>query len=256
MSVSPLNTKIREANAQGNVALVPYLPAGYPTRERFWKELDKLDAAGASVIEIGMPFSDPVADGPVVEAACLKVLEDGINLQWILDGLRERKGRYNAALLLMGYLNPVLQYGPERFAQACAEGGVSGLIIADMPIDESEFLTDALKPHDVELIPLVGLNTPRERLEMYAKNAGGFVYMVSVLGTTGQRDSLPARVKEKLAEVREVFDIPVALGFGLKHPDQVAPFVGLMDAAVIGSALISHIEAGGDATSYMDIWTS
>lgn len=250
-----MKEKIQEAKAQGKTALVPYLPAGYPTREQFWKELEMLDASGAAVIEIGMPFSDPVADGPVVEAACLKVLEDDINLKWIFDGLRERKGQLNAGLLLMGYLNPILQHGVDRFAEDCEAAGVSGLIIADMPIDEADFIIRAMKPRGVELIPLVGLNTSKERMKLYAREAEGFVYVVSVLGTTGQRDSLPAEVKAKLAEVREVFDVPVALGFGLKTPSQLEPFGDLVDAAVIGSSLISHIRDGGTSRSYMKAWT-
>ncbi|WP_147822550.1 tryptophan synthase subunit alpha [Salidesulfovibrio onnuriiensis] len=252
---SPMKDKILEAKAQGRTALIPYLPAGYPDRDQFWKELEMLDAAGAAIIEIGMPFSDPVADGPVVEAACLQVLEDGINLTWIFDGLKKRKGTLNAGLLLMGYLNPVLQYGVERFAEDCEAAGVSGLIIADMPIDEADFVIRAMKPRGVELIPLVGLNTSKERMKLYAKEAEGFVYMVSVLGTTGQRDSLPTEIKAKLTEAKEVFDIPVALGFGLKTPSQLTPFGDLVDAAVVGSSLISHIRDGGTAASYMKAWT-
>lgn len=252
--MNPMQKKIEEAKARGKVGLIPFLPAGFPNREQFWKELEQLDAAGASVIEIGMPFSDPVADGPVVEKASLKCLDDGINLTWIMDGLKERKGKFKAALLLMGYLNPVYQYGLDKFGADCEAAGVSGLIIADMPHEESDFVKKAIEPHGVSLVPLVGLNTSKERMKLYAEGASGFCYFVSVLGTTGQRESLPARIKEKLAEAKEVFDIPIALGFGIKHPDQLAQFDGLMDAAVFGSALISHIEAGGTSTQFMEPW--
>lgn len=252
--MNPMQIKIEEATKQGKVGLIPFLPAGFPNREQFWKELEQLDAAGASVIEIGMPFSDPVADGPVVEKSSLKCLADGINLKWIFDGLKERKGKFNAALLLMGYLNPVYQYGLEAFGADCEEAGVSGLIIADMPLEESDFVKAAIEPHGVSLVPLVGLNTTKERMKMYAENASGFCYFVSVLGTTGQRESLPERIKEKLAEAKEVFDIPIALGFGIKHPDQLAQFDGLMDAAVFGSALITHIEEGNSSTQFMEPW--
>lgn len=252
--MNPMQIKIEEAKAKGKVGLIPFLPAGYPTREQFWKELEQLDAAGASVIEIGMPFSDPVADGPVVEKASLKCLDDGINLKWIFDGLKERKGQFNAALLLMGYLNPVYQYGLDAFGADCEAAGVSGLIIADMPHEESGFVKEALAPHGVSLVPLVGLNTTKERMQLYAENASGFCYFVSVLGTTGQRESLPARIKEKLAEAKEVFDIPIALGFGIKHPDQLTQFDGLMDAAVFGSALITHIDEGKSSAEFMEPW--
>jgi len=252
--MNPMQIKIEEATKQGKVGLIPFLPAGFPNRNQFWKELEELDKAGASVIEIGMPFSDPVADGPVVEKASLKCLADGINLTWIFDGLKERKGQFNAALLLMGYLNPVYQYGLDTFAADCEAAGVSGLIIADMPHEESDFVKEALTPHGVSLVPLVGLNTSKERMKLYAENASGFCYFVSVLGTTGQRESLPTRIKEKLAEAKEVFDIPIALGFGIKNPEQLEQFDGLMDAAVFGSALISHIEAGNSSAEFMEPW--
>ncbi|QGY38838.1 tryptophan synthase subunit alpha [Pseudodesulfovibrio cashew] len=252
--MNPMQVKIEEAKSKGKVGLIPFLPAGFPNREQFWKELEQLDKAGASVIEIGMPFSDPVADGPVVEKASLKCLEDGINLTWIFDGLKERKGQFNAALLLMGYLNPVYQYGLDKFGADCKAAGVSGLIIADMPLEESDFVKEAIEPHGVALVPLIGLNTSKERMKLYSDGASGFCYFVSVLGTTGQRESLPAKIKEKLKEAKEVFDIPIALGFGIKHPDQLAEFEGLMDAAVFGSALISHIEAGNSSTQFMEPW--
>lgn len=252
--MNPIQISIDKAKEQGKVGLIPFLPAGYPNRDQFWKELEQLDAAGASVIEIGMPFSDPVADGPVVEKASLKCLADGIDLAWIFDGLKERKGQFNAALLLMGYLNPVYQYGLDKFGADCEAAGISGLIIADMPFEESDFVKEAIEPHGVALIPLVGLNTSKERMKLYAENAAGFCYFVSVLGTTGQRDSLPERVKEKLAEAKEVFDIPIALGFGIKHPDQLEQFDGLVDAAVFGSALITHIDEGKSSTQFMEPW--
>lgn len=252
--MNPMQIKIEEAKKQGKVGMIPFLPAGFPNREQFWKEIAELDAAGAAVIEIGMPFSDPVADGPVVEKASLKCLDDGINLTWILTELKKRKGQFKAALLLMGYLNPVYQYGLDQFGKDAAEAGVSGLIIADMPLEESQFVKDAIEPHGIALVPLIGLNTTRERMQLYARNAQGFCYFVSVLGTTGQRESLPARIKEKLKEAKEVFDIPIALGFGIKHPDQLKEFNGLMDAAVFGSALITHIQNGHSSDSFMEPW--
>lgn len=252
--MNPMQSKIEAAKAKGKVALIPFLPAGFPNRDQFWKELEQLDAAGAAVIEIGMPFSDPVADGPVVEKASLQCLEDGINLTWIFDGLKARKGRFNAALLLMGYLNPVYQYGLDAFGADCAAAGVSGLIIADLPHEESDFVKKAMAPHNVALVPLIGLNTSPERMRLYAADARGFCYFVSVLGTTGQRDSLPERIREKLAEARSIFTIPIALGFGIKHPDQLANFTGLMDAAVFGSALITHIATGHTSTQFMEPW--
>jgi tryptophan synthase alpha chain len=239
--MSKLTDKIRAKNQAGKVALVPFLPAGYPDKERFFLEIEALDKGGADVIEIGMPFSDPVADGPTVERASLACLEMGVNLAWILEELARRT--YTAGLVLMGYLNPVYQYGYERFA-----------IIADLSMEESGPLKAALGAEGLSLIPLVGLNTPRERMERYAEDADAFVYFVSVLGITGARASLPPEVKEKLTLVRKVFEVPVALGFGLKHPDQLKELAGLVDAAVFGSALIAHIDDGGTVGEFMDRW--
>lgn len=250
--MSKLTDRILAANGAGRVGLIPFLPAGYPDKERFFDELEALDKGGADVIEIGMPFSDPVADGPTVERASLKCLDMGVNLGWILDELTKRE--YNAGLVLMGYLNPVYQYGYALFAKDAAKAGVSGIIIADLSIEEGGPLKDALEAEGLSLIPLVGLNTPRERMEMYAKGATGFAYFVSVLGTTGARAALPDEIKEKLTIAKEVFNIPVALGFGLKHPDQLKEMEGLVDAAVFGSSLINFIDDGGSSAEFMKRW--
>ncbi|WP_320172442.1 tryptophan synthase subunit alpha [Maridesulfovibrio sp.] len=254
MSITKLADKIKEANAQGRIGLIPFLPGGYPSRDRFWNEIMELDENGADVIEIGMPFSDPVADGPVVEAASLKCLEDGINLKWILEGLSVNRAKISAGVLLMGYYNPVLKYGLEKFAKDACAAGVNGLIIADLPYEEGVEFRDLLAKYDIALIPLVGLNTKADRMSLYANGGNGFCYYVSVLGTTGDRDSLPEEIKDGLAQAKEVFDIPVALGFGLKNPSQLAALDGLVDAAVFGSALIRHIDSGKSSADFMKAW--
>jgi len=252
--MSKLTDRIKTANASGRKAVIPYLPGGFPDADRFWEELAALDAGGADIIEIGVPFSDPVADGPVVEQASLDCLERGVCLAWILSELAKRKGSFKAGLVLMGYYNPFLQYGLEKLGRDCAAAGVSGLIIPDLPLEETDPAAKALEGSGTNLICLVGLNTPQERLERYAKVAKGFVYFVSVLGTTGVRESLPEEVLAKLRQVRPIFDVPIALGFGIARPDQVAPFGDLIDAVVIGSALIKHIDAHKSAASFMEGW--
>jgi len=257
MSANILTERIKSARAKGRLALVPFLPGGYPDKDRFWDELAALDKSGADIIEIGMPFSDPVADGPVVEHASLKCLEAGVNLAWIIRGLAARKGALRAGLVLMGYLNPVLQYGLEAFAADAAGAGVHGVILADVPFEESGPIRAAFSPRGLSLIPLIGLNTDPGRMALYAREASGFAYFVSVLGTTGVRDfnaGLPEAVKGGLTSARKAFDLPLALGFGLKSPDQLAALDGLVDAAVFGSALIRHIDAGGDSAGFMQVW--
>jgi tryptophan synthase alpha chain len=251
---SGLEIAIRAATTEGRVALIPFLPAGYPNKDRFFEELDQLDRGGADVIEIGVPFSDPVADGPVVEEASLHCLELGVNLGWIFDELIKRKGRYKAPLVLMGYMNPFYQYGFDKIAEQAAAAGVAGLIIPDLPLEESREARETLLAGGVDLVSLVGLNTSAERLAEYAAVSSGFVYFVSVLGVTGVRNSLPDEMLEHLKMAKQAFDVPLALGFGLKSPEQLVPLKGLVDAAVFGSALIRHIKDGGDSASFMERW--
>jgi len=252
--MSILTDRIHAATATGRKAVIPYLPAGFPDKVRFWEELAALNAGGADIIEIGVPFSDPVADGPVVEEASLHSLEQGVNLAWILSELVKRKGSFKAGLVLMGYYNPFLQYGLTRLAKDCAAAGVAGLIIPDLPLEEMEPISTALESSGVEFICLVGLNTPHERLTRYAARARGFVYFVSVLGTTGVRESLPQEVLTKLREVRPLFNVPLALGFGISRPEQVKPFGDLIDAVVVGSALVKAVRDGSGAAGFMRAW--
>ena len=254
MRQSILTTRIMEALSAGRKALIPFLPGGFPDKDRFFDELRGLDDGGADIIEIGVPFSDPVADGPVVEKASLSCLLNGTCLSWLLGELSLRKGQYRAGLVLMGYYNPFLQYGLDKLAEDAAEAGVAGFIVPDLPLEESGPMREACDKHGLDLIPLVGLNTSEERLAAYAASARGYVYFVSVLGTTGMRESLPTEIKDRLAVVRKLFTVPVALGFGIKSPKQLTAFGDLIDGVVFGSALIAHIDAGGTAAEFMERW--
>lgn len=252
--MSKLTDRIQAARTAGRTALVPYLPAGFPDKARFFDQLKQLDDSGADVIEIGVPFSDPVADGPVIEAACNQCLEQGVTLGWILSELKARKGQFASGIVLMGYSNPFVQYGLEQFATDAAEAGVSGIIVPDLPLEEGAEFQVILAARNIDLVWLIGLNTPMGRMQAYAATARGFVYLVSVMGVTGERDALPAAVAAKLAEAKSVFTVPVALGFGLKTPSQLEPVKDLADAAVIGSALVRHIAGGGEAREFMAGW--
>ncbi len=252
-----LEEKIRAAKDAGRLALIPFVTAGFPSKESFWGVLRELDASGADIIEIGVPFSDPVADGPVVEQASQEALAAGVTLRWIMDLLRARKGEIRAGLVLMGYMNPFLQYGVESFAGDAAEAGVHGCIVPDLPLDEANGMREALKARGLALIPLVGPNTPAERMKLYADVSEGYVYVVSVMGITGERGALPPEVPEVLARARSVFGLPIALGFGLKSPEQLEPLpAGLRpDAAVFGSSLLKHLRAGKAPAGFLRAWT-
>lgn len=251
-----LQHTFQRARREGRLALVPFLTAGFPSRERFWEILADIDAAGADVIEIGVPFSDPVADGPVIETASRRVLSDGVTLAWLLAGLAERRGSYRADLILMGYANPFLQYGFDRLAADAANAGIAGYIVPDMPLEESRDLRVAAAAHGQTLVSLVGLNTPLERMEAYAREAEGFVYVVSTLGTTGGANAHLESIAETMRRARKAFDLPLALGFGLQTPDQldVLPEDARPDAAVFGSALIRHIDSGAAVAEFFAPW--
>lgn len=250
----PLKAAIDAQNQQGRKALIPYLPAGFPDRQRFWQEIEALDRKGATIIEIGVPFSDPVADGPVVEAAALHGLKQGANLRWILDGLAARTGQFQAAIVLMGYVNPFMQFGWERLAAEAQSCGVAGLIVPDVPLEESHTLRPLLARHHLALISLVGLNTTPARMQLYAPVTQGFVYFVAVMGTTGARQTFAENLKPKLAQARQIFTHPLALGFGLSRPEQVQDLEPYPQALVFGSALIEHLKHGGRSAEFLARW--
>ncbi len=251
-----MKNTILKATAEGRTALIPFLTAGFPSPDLFWDKLEELDACGVDIIEVGVPFSDPVADGPVIEEASRRALESGVNLAWTLQGLKARKGRLQAKILLMGYVNPFLQYGLERLGKDCSESGVSGFIVPDLPLEESFDFRRAIAPHGLELIPLVGPNTSSERMKAYAPYAKEYVYVVSILGTTGSANRHIERVADTMRRAREAFNVPLALGFGLHDPSQLdlLPQEARPDAAVIGTALLRHIESGAPIKNFFAPW--
>lgn len=251
-----LEEQIQEAHRHGRRAVIPFITAGFPNLHEFWTQLDEIDRAGADIIEIGVPFSDPVADGPVVEEASRRALAQGVQLTDILDGLTTRHGKYHAGLVLMGYYNPFLQYGLDKLAEDAQKAGVSGLIVPDLPVDETMPIKNALKGHGIALIPLVGPNTSLERMKLYARDAQGYAYIVSVMGITGDRKDLAVGVADVMRRARQAFCVPLALGFGLSKPAQLEnlPADAQPDAAIMGSALLKHIDAGGDVAEFLAPW--
>lgn len=249
-----LERKIREANDAGRIAIIPFLTAGFPQWDSFWSSLSAMDEAGVDIIEIGIPFSDPVADGPVIEEASRRVLGQGVNLTLLLDGLKKRK--FRAAIVLMGYMNPFLQYGLEKLGADAKTANVAGFIVPDLPYEETEKMKTILKSNNISLIPLVGPNTSPERMALYAEDATGYVYVVSVMGITGERKKVAAGIDKVLARAKEIFTIPIALGFGLKHPSQLEDLTIKPNAVVFGSALLLHLDAGKDPKEFIEPWLS
>jgi tryptophan synthase alpha chain len=233
---------LRAGSRDGEPALVAFLTAGFPLRERFREHLAAV-AAGADVIEIGVPFTDPMADGMTIQRSSREALRQGVTLQWIFDELLAME-RVATPLLLMSYLNPLLNYGYERLAAASVAAGVCGFIIPDLPIDESAGLRAALDPHGLALVQMVTPVTPPERLARLAAASQGFVYAVTMTGTTGRAAAETSGLGAYLGRVRAAATVPVCAGFGIRSREQVERLRGQVDGVVIGSALVEVLERG------------
>ncbi|MDE2252309.1 MAG: tryptophan synthase subunit alpha [Gammaproteobacteria bacterium] len=233
---------IRAVAQGGEPALVAFLTAGYPQRARFREHVAAV-AQAAEVIEIGVPFTDPMADGMTIQRSSQEALRQGVSLQWILDELTAME-RVRAPLLLMSYLNPLLSYGYARLAAASGAAGVCGYIVPDLPLDESAALRAALDPHGIALVQMVTPVTPAERLARLCAASQGFVYAVTMTGTTGHSAATPAGVLGYLARVRAAAPVPVCAGFGIRTRQQVEALRGAVDGCVIGSALVEVLERG------------
>jgi tryptophan synthase alpha chain len=240
---------IRAAAAKGEPALVAFLTAGYPSRDKFREHLRAV-AAGADVVEIGVPFTDPMADGVTVQRSSQAALAQGVSLRWILAEL-EAMPRLETPLLLMSYLNPLLAFGVKRLAAAAAKAGVAGFIVPDLPLDESDEMRSALDAHQLALVQMVTPVTKPERMQQLCAGSQGFVYAVTMTGTTGKNVAVPTEVVHYLDRVRELASVPVCAGFGIRSREQVELLRGHVDGVVIGSALVEVLERGEDATEWL-----
>jgi len=249
-----LENKIRQANKLGQFALIPFVMAGFPCKDKFWDVIEKLDQHGADIIEIGIPFSDPVVDEPIVEKAALQALEQGVDLEWVLQGLKQRK--LQSGIVLMGYFNPFLQYGLEKLAIQGKLAGVHACIIPDLPLEESMETRQILSAQGLDLIPLIGLNTSFARMQEYSAISSGYAYLVSILGFTDSNADLAKLLSETIMHAKKAFKIPIALGFGLQKPEQLDHMASehRPDAIVFESALLKHLDAGFKAEDFIHIW--
>jgi tryptophan synthase alpha chain len=241
---------IRQAAASNRVALVGYLTAGFPARARFREHLLAI-ASAADVVEIGVPFTDPMADGMTIQRASHHALQAGVTLPWILDELSSLKPRPEAPLLLMSYLNPLLAFGLPRLSAAAARAGVAGFIVPDLPHEESEELRHALNAERVALVQMVTPVTPADRLRVLCQASQGFVYAVTMTGTTGKNVAVPADVIEYLDRARASSGLPVCAGFGIRGVEQVRRLHGHVDGVVVGSALVELLEKDGDPRAFL-----
>ncbi|MGH8328491.1 MAG: tryptophan synthase subunit alpha [Steroidobacteraceae bacterium] len=244
-----ISAAIRGADRAGVPALVGYLTAGFPSRERFGEHLHAL-ARAADVVEVGVPFTDPMADGVTVQRASRVSLQQGTTLEWILEALAAA-APVRAPLLLMSYLNPLLAFGRERLTSAAARAGVSGFIVPDLPFDEPSPLRDGLAAEGLALVQMVTPVTEPERLARICAASTGFVYAVTMTGTTGHSVSVPQATLEYLDRVRARSSVPVCAGFGIRGPEQVARLRGHVDGVIVGSALVEVLERGEDPAAFI-----
>ena len=244
-----ISAAIKSATASGRPAVVGFLTAGFPEKARFREHLSAV-AAGVDVVEIGVPFTDPMADGATIQRASYAALVAGVTLRWILEELRALTPKPKTPLLLMSYLNPLLAYGLGRLPRDAASAGVAGFIVPDLPFEESAELRAALGREGLALVQMVTPVTPVERLKLLCEASEGFVYAVTMTGTTGKSVAVPDEVLAYLDRVRSVSPTPVCAGFGIRGREQVVRLKGHVDGVVVGSALVEVLERGEDATAW------
>ena len=243
-----ISAAIGAAVAQGRPALVGFLTAGFPTRADFKRNLTEV-ASVCDVVEIGVPFSDPMADGSTIQRASFAALGNGVTLPWILDELAGSER--SVPLLLMSYLNPLLAFGPKQLPGAAAAAGVSGFIVPDLPFEESGDLKSALDREGLALVQMVTPVTPPARLAMLCDSAQGFVYAVTMTGTTGKSAEVPDSVLDYMDRVKRCSRVPVCAGFGIRSRAQVERFASHVDGVVVGSALVEALECGSDVRAFL-----
>ena len=225
--------------------MIPYVTAGDPDLATTFKALQVLDENGADIIELGVPYSDPLADGPVIQAAATRSLAQGTRLEGILQGLPELE--LSAPVVLFTYFNPILRVGIPEFLQQIREAGCSGLVVPDLPLEESQPLLDAATDVGLNVIMLVAPTSPVERMQEIADKSSGFIYLVSTTGVTGMRSEMASRVKDLIADLSARTELPIAVGFGISGPEQAHQVIEWgADAAVVGSAFVKKL---GDAAS-------
>ena len=242
-----LTRKFAQIASDSRGGLITFLTAGDPTPSISRDLLSRLPAAGADIIELGMPFSDPMADGPAIQAASQRALKSGATLKGTLGMVRDfRQEDSQTPIILMGYFNPIYQYGSQKFVNDAYSSGVDGLIIVDLPPEEDEELCHPALTAGLHWIRLVTPTTDHKRLISVLQNTSGFVYYVSITGITGTRSADPETVKKAITQLREMTDLPLAVGFGIKSSEQVHTSNEFADAAVVGSALVDTIRANLD----------
>ncbi|MCM1103791.1 MAG: tryptophan synthase subunit alpha [Clostridium sp.] len=232
-------SKIAQAFADGK-AFIPFLTAGDPTADKTVEFIMEMVRAGADLIEIGIPFSDPTAEGEVIQNANVRALKAGITTDGVFEIVRQVRQKTQIPIVFLTYLNPVFHYGYDAFLARCKEIGVDGIICPDLPFEEKKELSDVASTYDVDIISLIA-PTSEERIRMIAREATGYIYLISSKGVTGVRSQITTDIKKMYQSVREVTDVPCAVGFGISTPEQAADMAAKSDGAIVGSAIVKLI---------------
>jgi tryptophan synthase alpha chain len=243
---SRLQQAFKTLRASGRRGVVPYITAGDPDLDTTYKLLVAMAHGGATAIEVGVPFSDPAADGPVIQRACERALAGGVKLHHVIDVAARAVKATGVPIVLFSYLNPLLRHGLENVAQDAADAGLAGVLVTDLPAESAQGFSDALQRRGLDLVSLVAPTSSAERIAQIAKHATGFLYAISVTGVTGTRQNLSADASALLARIRSVTDLPVAVGFGISNAEQArAAWAQGADAVIVGSAIVRKIEEFG-----------
>jgi tryptophan synthase alpha chain len=244
MSETRISRVFRELRAVGKRGLVAYITAGDPAPERTPALVEALERGGADIIELGVPFSDPIADGPMIQRASQRALAAGTKVKTVLEIAAGIRRRSQIPLVLFSYLNPLLRYGFERLASDARDVGIDGCLLTDLSVEEAETEVAILRSHGLDSIFLAAPTSTEERLQLVARYSSGFVYLVSRAGVTGERDSLSGSVRPLVEAVRKITPLPLAVGFGISRPEHAREVARLADAAVVGSAFVRLVEEG------------
>ena len=245
--MSRLTAKFAALKKEGRAAFIPFITAGDPDMETSFAILEKLPTAGADVIELGMPFTDPMADGPAVQASSVRALKSGASMAKVLEMVKKfRRTNKDTPIVLMGYYNPIHAYGTARFARDVAGAGVDGLIVVDLPIEEDEVLRVPAQAQGVDLVRFITPTTDDVRLKRIVADASGYLYYVSVAGVTGTKAVPEEEVRAAMARVRAATGLPCTVGFGIRSPEQAEAIARIADGVVVGSAIVSRVAANLD----------
>jgi tryptophan synthase alpha chain len=254
--MTSISERFAQLRSEQKCALIPFITAGDPDLETTAEAIKVLDRAGADIIELGVPYSDPLADGPTIQAAATRALANGTHLDDVLDLVERVSPTIAAPIVLFTYYNPILHRGIEAFIEKIAAVGAKGLVVPDLPLEESETLIAVTEKYGIDLILLVAPTSPLDRIKAIVEKSRGFIYLVSVTGVTGARTTVASRVEELIVEMRQETDKPIGVGFGISSPEQAKQMRDWgADAAIVGSAIVKRLSEGTPAEGLAAIET-